>query len=71
MYDGLAFLVLQVGVGFVHCIVGVSWKVWPHATSVKVVERVKWMSTDQGNVDGYPKIPLGHLCETDYASLTK
>ena len=31
----------QVGEGFVHCIVGVSWEVWPHAMYVIVVERVE------------------------------
>ena len=33
----IVFLVRQVGEGFVHCIVGVSWQVCPHATSVIVV----------------------------------
>ena len=33
-------VVRQVGEGFVHCIVGVSWEVSPHAMSVKVVLRV-------------------------------
>ena len=63
-------LVRQVGEGFVHCAVGVSWKVWPYATSV-IVERGKWVGTDQTDVDKYPKRPVGHLCETNYASLTK
>ena len=29
------------GEGFVHCIVRVSWEVWPHATLVIVVERIE------------------------------
>ena len=33
-------MVQQVGEGIVHCIVGVSWEVWSHAMSVKVVGRV-------------------------------
>ena len=58
-------LLRQVGEGFVHCIVGVSWEVWPHATSVIVVKRVKCVGTAQTNVDRYPKRPVGHLCKTD------
>ena len=34
------FMVRQVGEGFVDCIVGVFWEVWPHAMSVMVVVRV-------------------------------
>ena len=33
-------VVRQIGEGFVHCIVGVSWKVWSHAMSIIVVVRV-------------------------------
>ena len=33
--------------------------------------RSKWAGTGSDSCYGYPKIPLGHMCETDYASPTK
>ena len=48
-------VVRQVGESFVHCIVGVSWEVWPHTMSVRVVGRVAAGGVGQTNVDGYPK----------------
>ena len=55
-------LLRQVGEGFVYCIVGVSWEVWSHATSVIVAERVKWVGMAQTNVDGHPKKDLMITC---------
>ena len=48
-------LVRQVGSGFVHCIVDVSWEVWPHATLVVVVRRVKRGGHGRRTLNGYPK----------------
>ena len=48
---------------------GVSWEVWPHATSVIVVERVKRDGAARRTLTDTPK----HLSvnrETNYASLT-
>ena len=63
-------LVRQVREGFVHFIVGVFREVWPHVMSVIVVGRVTAGGAGKTNVDGYPKRPVGHLCETNCASLT-
>ena len=63
-------VVQQVGEGFVHCIVGVFWEVWSHAMLVIVVERITAGGAGQTNVDGYPKISVGHMRETNGASLT-
>ena len=41
MTAAVVSLVRQVGLGFVHFIADDFWEVWPHATSVIVVERVK------------------------------
>ena len=48
-------VVRQVGEGFVHCIVGVSWEVWPHAMPVIVIVRITAAGGGQTNVNGYPK----------------
>ena len=45
----------EVGEGFVSCIVGVLWDVWPHAMSVIVVERVKRVGAVRRTLNGYPK----------------
>ena len=63
-------VVRQVWEGFVHCIVGVSWEVWQHVMSVIVVGRVTQGTAGQMNVDGYPKRPVNHMCETNGANLT-
>ena len=64
-------VVRQVGEGFVHCIVGVSWEVWPYAMSVIVVMRVTAGGGGQTNVERIPQRPVCQICETKYASLTK
>ena len=38
---------------------------------MSVIDVSKWAGPGSNTCYGYPKIPLGHLCETDYASLTK
>ena len=48
-------VVRKVGEGFVHCIVGVSWEVWPHAMSVIVIRRVKRLGAVRRALNGYPK----------------
>ena len=53
-------VVQQVGEGFVHCIVSVSWKVWPHAMSVIVV-RVTAGGAGQTNVERIPQRPVGQI----------
>ena len=55
-------VVRQVGEGFIHCIVGVSWKVWPHAMSVIVVVRVTtWGGGGQTKVGRIPQKPVGQI----------
>ena len=48
-------VVRQVGEGFVHFIVGVSWKVWSHAMSVIVVVRVTAGGGGQTKVERIPQ----------------
>ena len=38
---------------------------------MSVIVVSKWVGTGRAVVNGYPKRPLGRLCETDYASLTE
>ena len=67
-YDSSVSLIQVNGEGFVHRIVGVPG-MSDHAMSAIVVS--KWAGTGSDSCYDYPKIPLGHLCETNYASLTK
>ena len=66
-------VVRQVGEDFTHCIVGVSWKIWPHAMSDIVVVRVTAGGAGQTNVDRIPQRPVGQIVVRliARASLTK
>ena len=63
-------MVRQVGKGFVHCIVGVSWEVWPHAMSIIVVGRATTGGGGRLTLTDTPKDLLVN-CETNYASLKR
>ena len=61
-------LVDRIGEGLVHCFVGVSWEVWPHATWVTVVvERLKRVGAATRPLTNTPKdLLVTCLCETNY-----
>ena len=60
-YDSLILCGTTGGGGFVHCVVGVAWEVWSHATSVIVIERVKPGGGGRNNVERVPQRPVGQI----------
>ena len=49
------FVVRQVGEGFIHCIVGVSWEVWLHAMAVIVAVHITTGRDGQMKVERIPQ----------------
>ena len=69
-YDSLTLYGTIDGGGFIYCIVGVAWKVWSHAMSVIVVERVTaWGLGATRTLNGYPKGLSVKYYEANVASI--